>query len=124
MTPPLRFRAWVPSLPARHEQLVWAAQQADPSPGSIAAQRTEHPATRRSSLGLCVAGENMSWHLGDRHKDAMSHVRWIFMTDHTESLVTFSNEQNTKLDGSRWGRKGRGDPLGNSVSWSHHLLLS
>ena len=42
----------------------------------------------------------MSWHLGDRHNDAMSHVRWIFMTDHTELLVTFSNEQNTKLDGS------------------------
>lgn len=52
-----------------------------------------------------------------------------FMTDNTESLVTCSNEQNTKLDGSRWGRKGRGgDPCGTpfrgAIIWFFHELVS
>lgn len=65
-------------------------------------------ATRESSLGLCVAGGNTPGSLGYRAKDAMNHMGYMFMTNNPESLVSSTNEQNVKLDGSHDGRKGKG----------------
>lgn len=55
-----------------------------------------------------MAGGNTPGSLGYRSKDAMNHTGYMFMTNNTESLVSSLNEQNMKLDGSHYGRKGKG----------------
>lgn len=49
-------------------------------------------ATRETSLGPCMAGENVPGSLENRSKNAVGHVGYIFMSSNSESLVTSFSE--------------------------------